>query len=71
MTILSKAEGGCVVLTSPEAATPDGRGPTMKISPGERNLQVARFYYTLNRLLNHPKNTGCSGLARLILYDGK
>ena len=70
LSILNKAEGGCRGLVDESTVRNGDRVPVMKISSGERSLQTARFFYTLNRLLNHPKNKACNGLARLLLYDG-
>lgn len=69
VSILNKAEKGCNELLEESAVTNDRNAAVIKISSGERNLQVARFYYILNRLLNHPKNKECNGLVKLLLYD--
>ena len=68
---MNKAEKGCNELLEESAVTNDRNAAVIKISSGERNLQVARFYYILNRLLNHPKNKECNGLVKLLLYDGE
>ena len=70
LSILNKAEQGCMVLIDQMFGEYEESAPVMKISAGERSLQAARFFYILNRLLNHPKNKACNGLARLLLYDG-
>ena len=41
----------------------------LKMSPGERSLQVSRFYFALNRLVNHPANEDCNKMACFIPYD--
>ena len=41
----------------------------LKMSAGERSLQVSRFYDGLNRLVHHPVSKDCNELACLIHYD--
>ncbi|KAK3594345.1 hypothetical protein CHS0354_004699 [Potamilus streckersoni] len=37
----------------------------------DRLLQVWRFYYTMNHLLNHPMNRACNNMVRLLVYDDR
>lgn len=40
-----------------------------KLTEQQRHVQLARFYYTMNGVLNHKKNAHCHNKARLVLFN--
>ncbi|XP_060594649.1 uncharacterized protein LOC132749004 [Ruditapes philippinarum] len=51
-----------------QSISDDGQVPKFTISSGERCLQVARFYFIYNRLVNHPENLSCNDMITLVHY---
>jgi len=41
-----------------------------KVTKHDRRLQLARFFYTLNSIINHPKMK-CQNRARLLPFNGE
>ena len=40
-------------------------------TPQQRRIEVERFRYKLEEILNHSRNTDCLGRARVLMFDGK
>lgn len=47
----------------------EGERASTSFTSGDKKLQLARFYYTLNSVLNHFND--CREKARILLYNGK
>ncbi|XP_033759661.1 uncharacterized protein LOC117341910 [Pecten maximus] len=45
--------------------------PMIQMDQTQRELQVARFYYTLNAILHHSDTTPCHNQSRLLYFDDR
>lgn len=45
--------------------------PLIQMDQKQRELQLARFYYTLNAILHHSDTTPCHNQSRLLYFDDK